>query len=450
MQTIETEYRNSLIEQARLVNTMLKRKERNPLNFFKPQDYQEDYWTCDKKIQAVFGGNRSGKTLLGAAKVIHLCQTNKNYKARASTWARLSIPIQQTMIYKLLPKDGSVEFSFSHKNGFSRNIVIFKETGSILRFQTYDQGREAFQGESLDIEWNDEEAPEEVVKEQRARLIDRDGIFLTTMTPLDGLTYTYDDIVANKNNDPEIIFWYWETRNNTKINQDAADRILSSYSEKEAEVRSKGSWLELATGKAYYAFSFAEGGNVISSYEHKPGCPIEISCDFNVDIMCWGVGQEWEGIDYLFDEIELLNHANTELMCRMIKERYPSYATGDGVYFYGDISGSQRHPEASMTNWEIIQQNFPRAIVRIKHIKNIKDRVDATNARLCNAKGERRALVTQNCKRHINDYMRVTWEMLLSKTKAGLFTHASDGESYKFDYKYSLLPKLEVYQHGRD
>jgi phage terminase large subunit-like protein len=425
-------------EIKRLLLKQIARKQ-NPLNYFTPQDYQKEFFTSQKKNKGIFGGNRSGKTICGAAYVIDFCLQSNNSDCWAATWADMSIAIQQKAYYVLLPKLKSkvVYANFSEQRGFSNRIIIFAN-GSKIRFKTYDQGRESFQGAAKHKIHLDEEPPQDIVNECKARLIDYNGEMIRTMTPLDGITYTYDDFILNEMGDPEIQYWFWDSTQNKFIDQDAQHRIIGSFAPKEAEVRSKGHFLNLTTGNAYY--TFAEE-NIIEEKEFKylNYRPLEISCDFNVDLMCWDIGQEVNGKDYSFDFVELEGQANTELLCQMLKNKFITHK--GGFIFYGDIAGNARRPESSRTNWSIIKENFPNAEIYYKNIRNIKDRIDSTNARLKNSKDEIKYFMTKNCKRLTKDFRQVTWEMLLNKNKAGKLTHASDGVSYKLFWKYPLTGK---------
>ena len=422
-----------------------QRMQRRPSDFFIPIDHpqldQVGFFESKKKNKGVFGGNRSGKTLSGAVYTIRKCLDNPGFDCWAATWADLSIAIQQTEYQKMLPKDKTVSYAkFTAQRGFSNKIIIF-ENGSQIRFKTYDQGRESFQGASKDIIHLDEEPLEDIVSECKARLIDRNGEMIRTMTPLRGVTYTADEFIENEIGDPEVEYWYWDNRFNTHINQVTLDRIISGYAEREQEVRQTGHFLNLTTGNSYYPFS---EDNLIDSFQYTNGRPLEISCDFNVDLMCWNIGQERMGKDYIFDFVEIENQANTERLCLMLKEKFVKHQ--GGFHFYGDIYGNKRDPAASRTNWAIIKQHFPRAKIYYQTIRNIKDRVDSFNGRMRNAKGVH-WFVTKNCRRLIKDLRQVTWEHLMSKGKAGKLTHASDGESYKMFYKYPLTEKIKVVQH---
>jgi phage terminase large subunit-like protein len=423
------------------------RRNKIPIDFFSPQKYQNEFFISNRLNKTIFGGNRSGKTICGASYVIEKCRTNPNFKARCSTWADLQVSVQMTKVFELLPKNNEITYAvFSDRRGFSNKIISFAN-GSSIRFKTYDQGWESFQGGDYDLEWNDEEAPEDIVKEQRARLIDRAGEFIRTMTPLNGITYTYEEVVENEKNDDEIVFWYFPTEQNDFINQSAFKRIINSYGSKEAEVRSTGHFINLTSGQVYYSFS---DKNIIpkNSYQYQKNRPLEISCDFNVDIMSWNISQEHQMKDYIFDYVELEGQANTQVLCDMIKNKFVGHQ--GGYIFYGDISGSARRPETSKTNWTIISENFPSAKIYYQNIKNIKDRTDSLNARLKNNSEIENLFVSKNCIRLIRDLRQVTWEHLINKAKAKKLTHISDGLSYMTFWKYPLSGKGSTFIHTNE
>ncbi len=86
------------------------------MNFFEADSHQLAFHTSIKKVKGIFGGNRSGKTLNGAAYMVNKLKANPKFQARASTWADMAIPIQQTVLHNLLPKDGSCTYRFSDKD----------------------------------------------------------------------------------------------------------------------------------------------------------------------------------------------------------------------------------------------------------------------------------------------------------------------------------------------
>lgn len=72
------------------------------------------------------------------------------------------------------------------------DVVRVQHEGGVstLQFQSYDQGREAFQATARDIIWLDEEPPLSVYTEALTRTMTTKGIVMTTFTPLKGMSET--------------------------------------------------------------------------------------------------------------------------------------------------------------------------------------------------------------------------------------------------------------------
>ena len=81
-----------------------------------------------------------------------------------------------------------------------------------------DQGRDKFQGASLDFVWFDEEPPYDIYQECRMRVLDREGEIFGTMTPLKGLTWVYNQIYLNENQDDEVWCEFMEWADNPYLN----------------------------------------------------------------------------------------------------------------------------------------------------------------------------------------------------------------------------------------
>lgn len=71
-------------------------------------------------------------------------------------------------------------------------VVVKHVSGgfSQLQFQSFDQGREAFQATARDVVWFDEEPPLPVYTEGLTRTMTTQGIVITTFTPLKGMSET--------------------------------------------------------------------------------------------------------------------------------------------------------------------------------------------------------------------------------------------------------------------
>jgi phage terminase large subunit-like protein len=75
---------------------------------------------------------------------------------------------------------------------------------SQLTFKSYEQGRQKFQGKTIDFGWGDEEPPMEVFEEFLARLTG-EGIMFTTFTPLLGRTALVNRYLDEKSADRGVV-----------------------------------------------------------------------------------------------------------------------------------------------------------------------------------------------------------------------------------------------------
>ncbi len=177
---------------------------------------------CPKRNRWVFGGNRSGKTECGAVETVYMARGVHPYREnRASVhgWVvSLSQQVQrdvaQKKVLSYLRKDWIEEIVMlgGRKDAPESGVIDFIRVKnalggvSTIGFKSCDQGREKFQGTSLDFVWFDEEPPEDIYVECRMRVLDRKGDIFGTMTPLKGLTFLYSEIYLNPKNDPQV--WY--------------------------------------------------------------------------------------------------------------------------------------------------------------------------------------------------------------------------------------------------
>lgn len=89
-----------------------------------------------------------------------------------------------------IPKDRIVKVSTRQAGikGVADEIVVKHRTGrhSTIALQTYEMGREKWQGAQVDVVWFDEEPPGDIYSEGLTRTQSTGGIVLTTFTPLKG------------------------------------------------------------------------------------------------------------------------------------------------------------------------------------------------------------------------------------------------------------------------
>jgi len=164
----------------------------------------------------ISGGNRAGKTQLGAQLSVAIAAGKSCAWVR--TWMMMNdIPqnyIQDhptTVWIAALSYKDALEYQRPKIDMYlpskvkkirwtsqDRGIVKLPNGGRIVSMSC-DAGREAFQGGSAKLIWLDEEPPEPVFEECMLRTVDSKGSLIITATPLKGLTFLYDRFVEQNN-----------------------------------------------------------------------------------------------------------------------------------------------------------------------------------------------------------------------------------------------------------
>lgn len=109
---------------------------------------------------------------------------------------------------------------------------------SLIGFKSYDQGREKFQGETLDLVWLDEEPDEDIYTEALTRTNATGGMVYMTFTPLKGMTDTVKRFLLDKPAGSSVTTMTIDDAEHYTPEQRAA--IIASYPVHEREARTKG------------------------------------------------------------------------------------------------------------------------------------------------------------------------------------------------------------------
>ena len=217
---------------------------------------QLEFHKCQKRNRWVFGGNRSGKSECGAVEVVYMARGIHPYRKNrkdASGWVvSLSRQVQRDVvqqkilhylnpswIHKIVMQSGSES---SPESGIIDFLLIKNVFGGLSKigFKSCDQGREKFQGASLDFVWFDEEPPFDIYRECQMRVLDRRGDIFGTMTPLKGLTWVYNEIYLNAHNSPEVWCEHMQWEDNPFISKEEIALLSQTMSEEELESRKFG------------------------------------------------------------------------------------------------------------------------------------------------------------------------------------------------------------------
>lgn len=223
-----------------------------------------------KKNRWVFGGNRTGKTECGAVEAIWLAlgiHPYKTNKPNVSGWVvslstRVQKDVAQKKILSYLPAKYIEDIIMisgkkqSAETGIIETIVVKNAFGgkSYIGFKSCEEGREKFQGASLDFVWFDEEPPKDIYDECKMRVLDKNGEIFGTMTPLKGLSFVYDEIYLNQSLDDEVYCIFMEWADNPFLPAKEVERLSKTMSEEELESRRYGKFVDKNSSLVYGEF----------------------------------------------------------------------------------------------------------------------------------------------------------------------------------------------------
>lgn len=230
---------------------------------YKPHDKQQVFHKSMARGKQFIGGNRSGKTVGGATEAVYWLTGKHPYRVTPRTPIRMrgvTVDIEDGINKIMLPEiarwmpkselvNGSWEDSYSKQ---SRTLTL--ENGSFIEFLTYEQEVEKHAGTSRHAIWFDEEPPKEHFIENLLRLTDTGGSWWMTMTPVEGMTWTYDDIFVASKTNPNILVIVVDMDDNPYLNQGDKDIVLSHLSDDEKKARKQGRYVQLG-GTIYKMFS---------------------------------------------------------------------------------------------------------------------------------------------------------------------------------------------------
>ena len=273
-----------------------KRAERDKLAHYntgkKKHKKQLAFHRCKKRNRWVFGGNRSGKTECGAVECVYLARGTHPYrKNRPNTFgwvvsltSQVQRDVAQRKILSYLRPDWIADIIMSSgrkdapASGVIDQIFVKNVFGgiSVIGFKSCDQGRERFQGSSLDYVWFDEEPPEDIYDECRMRVLDRRGDIFGTMTPLKGLTFLYERIYLNPKNDPEVWYEFMEWADNPHLSKREIALLESTMDETALQSRRYGKFCA-REGLVYPEFD--ESVHVIPPFAVPPSWQDTVSID---------------------------------------------------------------------------------------------------------------------------------------------------------------------------
>lgn len=230
---------------------------------YKPHEKQRSFHESVAPKKQFVGGNRSGKTTSGAAEAVWYMQGQHPYKRlpwEPPTFGRVvTVDIIQglnkiilPMLSNLIPKSYLVNGSWEDSYDKELRTLSFAN-GSYCEILTYEQDLEKFAGTSRHWIWYDEEPPKDIFTECSLRLLDTAGHWWITMTPVEGMTWTYDDVYAQFGLDPYLLVVEVDMDDNPYLTEEGKKLALSGLSQEDLDARQHGRYVSVG-GLVYPEF----------------------------------------------------------------------------------------------------------------------------------------------------------------------------------------------------
>lgn len=239
---------------------------------YTPHTRQKEFHESVKKKKLYIGGNRSGKTTGGVTEGIWRATGKHPYRpdlnALGPTRGRvvavdfingvekIIFPQYKQWIYPSAIRGGAWETAYEK----STRTLHFSN-GSFIEFLSYDQDLDKHAGTSRHWIHFDEEPPHPIYVENMARLIDTDGDFWITMTPVEGMTWVYDELFEPNQGkeEPTVLIIEIDTRENPYLKESAIQSFSDSVDENEQTARIGGGFVRKG-GLIYKNFDPTVGG----------------------------------------------------------------------------------------------------------------------------------------------------------------------------------------------
>jgi len=375
---------------------------------------QNAFFADPSRNRWIFGGNRTGKTHAGAVEAVRWATEKQCEGWVVSLSTQVQRDVAQRKIVKLLEdKDAQCEYVMLKgkadrpERGVIDFITVTNEKGSKSRigFKTCEQGREKFQGTSLDWVWFDEEPGEDIYEECLLRTMDRGGSVWGTMTPLKGRTWVYQRIYMALGSDISVHCMTWD--DNPYLEKTETALMERNCSEDSLESRKYGRFTE-GTGLVFKEFSEENiVKNVSFSSQKKNWVYTGISIDpgyTNPTAVLWFALDGDSNIFVVADYKE--SGQSVEQISRKVINKSNELGVPIKNVFIDSAATAQTLGEPQSVADQFRANGIP---VNTKVDKNVHDGLHRVKALLRSADGVRKLFIYENCTHLLKELKSYFW-----------------------------------------
>jgi phage terminase large subunit-like protein len=416
---------------------------------YEPHKKQLAFHGMDRQTRLYIGGNRSGKSVGGVVEDIWWATGKHPYIETPPPPVRgrvIAVDYIQGIEQIILPlfaqwlplselTNGSWEDSYS-----KGDRVLTLANGSTIEFMGYEQKLEKFAGTSRHFVHFDEEPPKSIYIENQARVVDTGGRVWLTMTPVEGMTWVYDDIYerAKKKKDPNIGVIEVDMTENPYLSPGEINRFLGLLDQDEQDARIHGTFVQIG-GLVYKKFQ--QEIHVI-----KPSKPpldwewyLSIDHGYNNPTACL-----WHAVSPTGYVMTFHEHYQSE----MTVAQHAAYINAMTVAFGRPVDVTVGDPAMAQRNGATGTSIFEEYAKHGIYIVPGGNEVQAGVAKIQGYLAQKQWQITEDCPNLISEMQRLRWKTWQNKRTAEKYNkheviekkndHACDSARYFF----SMVPDL--------
>ena len=388
---------------------------------------QKEVFTSEARFRVLITGRRFGKTFLALNELAKFSRYPKKKVWYIAPTFRMCKDIMLSPLVEKMTKHKWIS-----KVNYS-DLTITLKNKSLIQLRSSDNFN-SLRGVGLDFicidEFSDvdERAWFEVL---RPTLSDksREGSALFLGTPRGFGNWSYN-LYKRQDNDKNWKSFQFTTLDGGQVSQSEIDQAKNDLDDRTFRQEYMASF-EKYSGQIYYNFDREQ--NVIEKYTPTTNS-IHIGIDFNIDPVSAVISEVQQDDLYVYDEIVIYS-SNTDELVEEINNRY----SGKHIFVYPDPASKQRKTSAGgRTDLSILKNAGYNVRVRNAH-PLIRDRINAVNTKLKNAKGVRTLFIANNCKNVIKSIERQIYKEGTSlPDKENNYDHMNDALGYLVEFLYPI------------
>lgn len=426
-----------------------------------PHSRQMLFHGSQKNGRQYIGGNRSGKTVGGINEDIWWLRgehpfrkvpeppvigriTTVDFKNGAE---KIIIPNLRQWIPPSLLINGSWTDSYN-----SQKHVLTCSNGSELEIMSYDQELDKFAGVPRHFIHFDEEPPKDIFGECKARLVDYNGSWWMTMTPVEGMTWTFEEIYDPSRDGSNALIEIIEvnTRDNPHVSEEAIDSLLDGLDEEETAIRGQGRYIAIG-GLVFKHYNPEQ--HVIKQAVPPASWTHYISLDSGYNnptaVMWHAVAPTGEVVTY--DEIYRAEQT-VQQIAEQINAKEEYYRQHYGIVPFLRIADPAIRQRSVVTGLSIQIEYAQHGInLALGQTRSVEAGLDKMNNYLRLNKW----FITENCpciQREMRKYKRATYATSKLKEKNNKQEAPQKKDDHAIDssrYFFSYMPDLNIEEHSK-